>query len=161
MVWKRIICFALVCFVSLGFALDTQAYSIYPDGTISSTIVNYFDGVLNNYPFKDYIIWRDSQYVYYLAVGNIDYDNFVYSSTDCDIYSINTYQQYNYTYVLNHSHITNFSLNNSNRYIVYSSLGDMPNIQERGSIFEYQTIFLLFIFGLYFLVWSVLKYGSR
>lgn len=161
MVWKRLIAFVLFFIVSLGCALDTQAYSIYPDGTISSTMVNYFDGVLNNYPNKDYIIWRDSQYIYYCAVGPIDFNNSVYTSSDCDLYSINTYQQYNSTYVLNHSHITNFSLNNSSRYIVYSSLGDMPNIQERGSTYEYQIVFLLFIFALYFLVWSVLKFGSR
>lgn len=161
MVWKRLITLLLFLCVSLGCALDTKAYSIYPDGTISTTMVNYFDGVLNNFPNKDYVIWRDSQYVYYCAVGSLEFHNSVFSSSDCELYSINTYQSYNSTYILNHSHITNFSLNNSNRYLVFSSLGDMPNIQERGSTYEYQIIFLLFIFALYFLLWAVLKFGSR
>ena len=93
MVRKRLIIILLFVFVSLGCALDTQAYSVYPDGTISSTMVNYFDGVLNNFPNKDYVIWRDSQYIYYLAVGDIDFNNNTYSSDSCDLYYINTYQQ--------------------------------------------------------------------
>lgn len=157
--WKRLIFGAL--FFGLFFTTNVSAYSVYPDGTISSTMVNYFDGVLNNYPNKDYVIWRDSQYVYYCVVGDLIFNNSTYRSSDCDIYSINTYQQYNTTYVLNHSHITDFSLNNNNRYIVYSSLGDMPNLQERGSTYEYQEIFILSLFGLYFLVWNILKHGSR
>lgn len=161
MVWKRLVLMLLFVSVSLGFALDTQAYSVYPDGTISTTMVNYFDGVLNNYPNIDYVIWRDSQYIYYMAVGDISFNNNTYSSDSCDLYYINTYQQYNYTYVLNHGINQHFTLNNSNRYIVYSSLGDMPNIQERGSIYEYQEIFVLVLFGIYFLAWSILKYGSR
>lgn len=161
MVRKRLIIILLFVFVSLGCALDTQAYSVYPDGTISSTMVNYFDGVLNNYPNKDYVIWRDSQYIYYLAVGDIDFNNSTYSSDSCDLYYINTYQQYNYTYVLNHGSNQHFTLNNSNRYIVYSSLGDMPTIQERGSVYEYQEVFILVLFGIYFLAWSILKFGSR
>lgn len=158
MAWKRLIFGVL--FFGLFFCTSVSAYSVYPDGTISSTMVNYFDGVLNNYPNKNYVIWRDSQYIYYCAVGDIDFNNSTYSSDSCDLYYINTYQQYNYTYVLNHGSNQHFTLNNSNRYILYSSLGDMPNIQERGSTYEYQEIFILCIFGLYFLVWNILKYGS-
>lgn len=162
MVWKRLIFIFAFFIVSLGFALETKAYQVYPDGTISTSIVTYFDSVLNNYASSsDYIIWRDSQYIYHLVVGNLSFDDDVYTSDSCDIYTLNTYQQYNTTYSLGFSHLNNFSLDNSNRLLVYSSLGHMPNVQERGSFNEIQVLFVLVLFGIYFLVWNILKFGSR
>lgn len=162
MAWKkRCIIMSVLCLLLSCSCRQVQAYSIYNEGAPSTTIVNYFNGILNDYPLQDYVIWRESQYIYHLAIGNMTYDNNVYiADSQIDLYTINSYNQYNNTYTIEKSRINNFTLSNTNNYLIYSNLGYMPNLQERGSFLEYSILFIMLLYLVYKLVWFVLRFGA-
>lgn len=126
----------LVCVLALIFALGVTAqaatHSVY-DGSISSTYTTYFKDILSGVSFNDnYVAFRSGQYEYTMVVGDLSFNGstftlegqgkeYVFSSGE----GYNSYYQY---YV---SNISNFSLNVNNS-IIYSDLGDYPQLMERG-----------------------------
>ncbi len=143
-----------------GLSMTVQAYTPYSNGNISSTYITYFDDIINNYPLSDYVIWRDTQYNYCLAVGNLKLTNTTISGENVKLYTIDTNYQYNQSYTLTESSVSEFHLYNQNNYLIYSNLGYYPNCTERGSIYEYAVLFILITVCLFYLCRDIFRTGA-
>lgn len=164
MAWKRLIAILIVmtC-VATARTSNIFAYEVYNQGTISSTMVNYYNGILNQHMVEDYIIWRNSQYEYCLAIGEINKRGSTYSGSSIKVFTINSNVGYNETYRVNSTIVGSFSLPNPNNYLIYTNIKDsgMPDVIERSDYLEFTLLFTLCIFGIYKLVWDILKFGTR
>lgn len=164
MAWKRLIAIVTVmtC-VAMARTSSVFAYDVYNQGTISSTMVNYYNGILTQHMGESYIIWRNSQYEYCLALGEISKNNSIYRGDSIKVFTINTNVGYNETYRVNSSIVGSFSLANPNNYLIYTNIkgSDMPDLIERSDYIEITLLFTLCLFGIYKLVWDILKYGLR
>ena len=123
--------------MACAVALPSSAYTIY-DGTISSTHLTTFKGILSNIPLDDnYVLFRSSQYEYTLVSGDLTISGSAISSSgNCMAYTLNTQTNNNrnyYTYTT--EEISNFNLNVGDR-VVYSDIGGYPQLEERGSVYE-------------------------
>ena len=73
------------------------ANSVY-DGSISSTILNWFSGYYSNhYENQNYLILRDSQYTYRMYVGDIVPNGKTCTIRNCDMITYNSNSSYDYT----------------------------------------------------------------
>ena len=73
------------------------ADSVY-DGSISSTILNWFSGYYqNHYENQNYLILRDSQYTYRMYVGDIVPNDKTCTVRNCDMITYNSNSAYDYT----------------------------------------------------------------
>lgn len=146
--------------ISCGFTAVTQAYthSIYESGNISTTYIQYFRDIVSGIGFNDnYVAFRSGQYTYTLIVGDITYQGNDFISNDTvKCYEFTTNTGYSSSYVYDVTELENFSLNTTNE-LLYSDLGDYPQLIERGAKFEILTTFIMcvallcaFIRGLWF-----------
>jgi len=137
-----------LCCASLLFALGVGAsaatHEVYENGNISSTYVTYFRDIVSGLPFADnYVAFRSGQYEYTMVTGKLSFDNGVFALADVGTSYVfrtdsNTYNsQYRY-YV---QEIQNFSLNVDDE-IIYSDLGQYPQLVERGAKYEMLTAVL-------------------
>lgn len=160
--WERLekklnmflLCMLLTVF---GLSVTVEAYTPYDSGNLSTTYISYFDDILNKYPFDNYVIWRDTQYNYCLALGDIEYTSNSFTADEVKLFTIDTGQNYNSSYRLYRSTIQNFSLTNSNNSIVYSDLGFYPTVNERGSNYESSLLLIVFIACIFVLARDILK----
>ncbi|MEE1504802.1 MAG: hypothetical protein UGF89_11235 [Acutalibacteraceae bacterium] len=136
------VCLLLCATCGTATAVDYEAY----EGNISSSIVDYAKDLLPNFSINDnYVLFRSGQYTYELVVGDLVYENGAFTlADDGKQYTINTSNYsfnnnyYNYTVSTTNS----FSLITGDK-IVYSDLGDFPQLEERSAKFEIvQTITL-------------------
>ena len=71
--------------------------SVY-DGSISSTILNWFSGYYSNhYENENYLILRDGQYTYRMYVGDIVSNGKTCTVRNCDMITYNSNSAYDYT----------------------------------------------------------------
>lgn len=129
------------CFATTGLC---ASYSVYSNGSISSTYITYFKDIISGQSINsDYVAFRSSQYEYILAVGNIDYDGTFKGNGAIKIYTFDT-ESSNYNQNLRYtiSSDSNFSLSRGET-VVYSNLGDYPQLIERGSHYEVITAVLV------------------
>lgn len=154
----------VVCAILISAICGTVSattYEVY-EGNLSSTQLNYFRDNLANVPILDnYVVFRDGQYSYKMVVGDISYSNKQFTSSDtCKVYSIDTGSGYNSYYSYNVSTIDNLTLN-TNSYIVYSDLGDFPQLEERGGRYEVIQTIIISIIGLCMLIRGLLYTRKR
>ena len=166
MVWNKIIkClkkirYILILILSiLLLSKKVLADSVYDEGNLSNTYVTYFADVINSLnPNIDYVIYRSGQYEYSLVTGNLEFNNKTFTSDESvTIYKITTNSGYNSSYQYSISEVTNFNLSCDNA-LVYSNLGQYPNIQERGSYYEEVIIILLSVIMLFNIIWKIFRY---
>ena len=148
----------LTCF---SMCTHTYAYTVY-EGSFSSTYVTYFRDILAKCSYSDdYVAFRSGQYDYIMVVGDIEYKNGRFTSTDTlDLYKFSTNSSYNSNYYLTVSTENNFSLD-SNDYIVYSNLGYFPSLSERGEILNYATFFAIICLCVCSLIRPIFKFNLR
>lgn len=163
MVWKIIAPLSLVCCLLLVSPTLAKADSIYTDGNISSTYLDIFRDILEDTSLTDdYLVFRSSQYEYTLLVGEIDFQNNIFTSQNYRKFVISTSQS-GYSggvYHLNSSLGTSFSLN-AEDYIVYSNLGYYPRLIERSTYYEYAILTTICIVGCCMLIRSIFKFNLR
>lgn len=97
-----------------------MAYSAYQGygGSIGSSYLEFFRGYLTRLkPSDHYVLFRESQYVYTLAMGNLSYDGYFHG--DVTLYKYNSYDYGS----LSVSHDYNFSLTVGSG-MVYTDLSD-------------------------------------
>lgn len=142
---------AFVCSVVLIVALATPVqgatHEIYEEGTLSSTYTTYFRDIVSGIGFSDnYVAFRSGHYEYTLIVGDLSYENGVISSNGvCTEYTYRaTGTNYNNQYKYYVSEINSFSLNTDNN-IIYSDVGQYPQLVERGAKYEILSAVLLVI----------------
>lgn len=165
MVWKRLSITMCLCLV-IAIAIPGKAfgYSVYTEGSLSSTYITYFkDIVAGIEPNKKYVAYRSGQYSYTLAAGDLSISGTTISSTDTVtlyVYETSNTSGYSATYYYNVSSVSDFSLNVSN-YIVYSNLGNYPLLEERSTIYEYTTLYIICIIGLCLFIRTIFAFTYR
>lgn len=164
MVWKRLICLLGSLAVILAVPITASAAEVYDQGNISTTYVTYFEDILSKVsPLDDYVFFRSGQNEYTMFTGNLIYNNgTIYSQEPCRVYQIytTTSSGYNTTY--------HFTANNYQQYsvsigsaLVYSNLGDFPDLNERGDYLETALLLLVLVIVCMSLVARVLGFSMR
>lgn len=133
-------------------AFCTQAFAdthtVYDEGTISSTYVTYFKDIISGIGFNDnYVAFRSGQYSYTMVTGDLDYNNGVISLTGEGkeyIFSANITSGYNQQYKYYVNDISNFNINCGNN-IIYSDVGEFPQLMERGAKYEILSAVLIIV----------------
>lgn len=127
----------IVLFGAVAPIGQCATYSTYANGNISTTYTQYFKDILSGKSIlDDYVAFRSSQYEYVMAVGDIDYNGNFKGNGEVKIYTFDT-ESSNYNSILTYSVSTdsNFTLNQGNT-VIYSNLGEYPQLIERGANFE-------------------------
>lgn len=110
-----------------------SAYDATGDYNLGTTNVAIFEGLVAKVPFGDhYVYWRDGQYSYKFAYGDLSLQGSTFSGNgNITIVSYDTSgSSYNSYYTYSVSSDSNFRLSASNR-LVYSDLGSYPGLGER------------------------------
>lgn len=133
----------ICCFATSGQCAN---YDVYENGTISSTYITYYKDILSGQSIMDdYVGFRSGQYTYTLAVGDLEYNGSFTGNGNIKVYTFDTQSSgYNQALKYTVSQDNNFSLNSSDT-VLYSNLGDYPQLIERGANFEVFTAILLCI----------------
>lgn len=138
MVRKGLIVIVCVLAVIMALPFTASADEAYTEGNISTTYVTYFRDILSKVsPNKDYVMFRASQTEYKMCVGNLEVNNgTIYTYEPCRVYSIyTTTSGYQSVYHFVANNYAEFSVNTNNT-LVYSNLGDYPDLIERGDYLE-------------------------
>lgn len=151
MVWKRLIVVVVALAIISTVSINASAAEVYNEGNISTTYVTYFRDMLSKVsPSDDYVFYRSGQYEYSMVVGDLDYSNgrisFNYIDEPCKVYKItqSTGSSYNQTYSFTVTNYSDFSLNVGNS-LIYSNLGDFPDLIERGDYLETALVLLVLV----------------
>lgn len=145
---RKVISIIVICLALTG-AICAQAqaetHSVYSEGTLSNTYVTYFKDIVSGIGFDDnYVGFRSGQYTYTLIVGDIDYSNNIFTATNCKEYVFETSSGYSSQYKYYVNDLTEFSLSATDT-IIYSDMGNYPQLVERGAKYEILTMFIICI----------------
>ena len=138
--------------------VQAATHNVYENGNLGTTYITYFKDILSGAKFNDnYIAFRSGQYEYTMIVGELEVNDGLISlvapGKEYRFYTESTGYNSQYYYEVND--ISNFSLNFDNS-ILYSDLGDYPQLIERGAKYEMFTALLLcvallsIVFGRFF-----------
>ena len=158
----KIILLMMALALILAVPISVSAYSVYDDGTVSSTYTTYYRDIVSGIsPFENYVYWRSGQYEYSLVVGDLDYNNGKFSSDQtCMLYKFTTSSGYNSTFAYSTTNINDFSLSVGNS-LVYSDLGNYPCLTDRGDIYALASLLLMLIALCMYLVRSIFRFCVR
>lgn len=123
---------------SIGLLSDYQPDS---DSNLGTTNTGIFAGLAYKVPFgQHYVYWRDSQYAYHFAYGDISLENGVFIGNDS--VTICSYESlasgYNTHYTWDSWSDSDFSLSVGDS-LVYSDLGNYPDLINRREL-QHETI---------------------
>lgn len=140
-----------------GDGLSVVPLSLTPegyDGSISDTYLNYFRGIIAKNPGDEYLAMRSGQYEYLLVYGDLELNGKTFSGSGdyCRISLGSGYQ--GTTEVTYGSDILSFT---ESGQMIYSSLGNYPELREGGSYEALGLYLLIGLFGLYFVFRDILK----
>lgn len=137
--------FCVALFFAFGITAHAQTYTPY-EGTMSSSYVSYFKDILSGVGFdKNYVALRSGQYEYVMVVGDLEYDgNSFTSNGTATVYTITNSGNYNSSYSYNVSEISSLSITPDDK-IIYSDLGQFPQLMERGAKYEMLSAVLMLI----------------
>lgn len=143
---------AFVCSLVLICGLTTSAqastHTVYDNGTISSTYITYFKDILSGINFTDnYVAFRSAQNEYTLIVGDLIFENGNFTIeeegklTSYRFYADSSNYSSNYRYEVKDIYIFDLSVGDN---IIYSDLGQYPQLIERGAKYEQiQTLLII------------------
>lgn len=118
--------------------ISAATYNVYTEGNMNTTYVQYFKDILAGAKITDdYVAFRSGQYEYTMAVGKLGIvdGGIIASSGECKVYRIGQEGTYNARYTYSTETTTGFSVD-PNDSIVYSNLGDYPQLIERSAHIE-------------------------
>lgn len=125
-----------------------SVYDAASDYNLGATNQTIFQGLVSKVPYgQSYVYWRDGQYSYKFAYGELSLDGVVFTGTgDVTIVSYDTTgSSYNNYYTWSVVTDSVFSLDAGER-LVYSDLGNYPGMGER-RMQEYVAITAYVAFG--------------
>lgn len=125
-----------------------SSYDAAGDYNLGTTNVAIFEGLVAKVPFGDnYVYWRDGQYSYKFAYGDLSLEGTTFSGNgNITVISYDTNgSSYNSYYTYDVSSDSNFRLSASNK-LVYSDLGCYPGLGEK-EVIEYGAITAFTAFG--------------
>lgn len=134
------------------YALSQSAYQ----GTISTTFLTFFKDIVATIPIThDYVFYRSSDDTYAMVSGDLTLsgDTFILEGDgvgyEITQVSGSGYGSSYYSYTV--SDISNFSMD-TNGYLVYSNLGDYPQLESRGVQYEFALLVAVCVVGVCALV---------
>lgn len=138
-----IVCLLLIC--AIGTTAKAATYDVY-DGNPSNTYIQYFKDIISGIGFDDhYVAFRANQYDYVMLVGDLEYSNGVFTTNDTvTIYTIGNNGNYNSNYTYKVEYDKNITVRPNDK-LLYSDLGEYPELIERGAKYEILTTLLLVI----------------
>lgn len=144
---RKIISISFICILlcsAFCTIANAETHTVYDEGNINTTYLTYFKDIISGIGFNDnYVAFRSGQYTYTMVVGELQYNNGVISLVnEGKEYVFSQSGNYNSTHRYYVNEINNFSLNTGN-YIIYSDIGDYPELVERGAKYEIFTAVLL------------------
>lgn len=134
----------LLLLCATGTVAQAASYDVY-DGNPNNTYIQYFRDILSGISItENYVVFRSGQYEYKMVVGDIVQNNGLFTSeTECDVYTFSqTDSGYSGYYTYNVSTIDSLVVDSENK-IVYSDLGNYPQLEERGARYEVLTTILI------------------
>lgn len=154
------IAFCVVILFAIGNGPHANAYSIYDEGNLSTTYVTYFRDVVSNIGFDDnYVAFRSGQNEYIMIVGKLEFNGTQISLAGDSATVYKFYQEssgYNSQYKYDVTTIQDFHLNVNNS-IIYSDLGQFPELVARGDKYEMLNTVLLVVLLLSFVIYSLFR----
>lgn len=147
---RKIIYIFFACALLCGAICTTASaknYSVYSEGQVSDMHVSYFKDLASGIGFNDnYVAFRSDELSYTMIVGDLEYSDgvisligngkeYVFTSYGSDINP-------QYRYAVND--ITDSSVLCGD-CILYSDVGDFPQLVERGAKYEILSLYLLVI----------------
>lgn len=125
----------------------------YGVGTSNTAI---FAGVARKLPFGvNYVYWRASRYEYVFAYGSdLKLNGTTFTADNVNVITYNTNVEPQSTFTL--STETNFSLS-ANNYLVWSSLGHYPSLDDGGGIYAKTSLAVLVGFGVFYFVSRIMR----
>ena len=165
MVWKRsLIVIVLSLAVMVAMPLTASAAEPYTEGNISTTYITiYRDIAAKLSPFDDYVMFRSDQYEYQMWVGDLDEsDGVISSASDLLVYTISTNSSSGYSSAYIYTVTTGSALSLTvGDNLVYSNLGNYPDLIERSGYYETATLLLLLVALCLFILRSVFGWCYR
>lgn len=133
----------LVC--AIGTTAHAASYIPY-DGNPSNTYIQYFKDIVAGISLKDnYVAFRSAQNEYILCVGELSYADGIITLNGNGIqYTIGTEGNYNSVYEYEVADVSHFSLTTNNR-IIYSDVGNFPQLIDRGAQYETYAVILIVV----------------
>lgn len=127
--------------------------SQYPVGTSN---INIFAGLVSKVPFgQHYVYWRDGQYSYKFAYGDLELSGTVFKGDVTIVTYASTGGSSSY-YTWSSSADSSFTLNAGGR-LVYSDLGNYPGLSDREVIRYVETLTLIVAGGCVFVLLDRLR----
>lgn len=125
----------LICCVATS--VHGANYETYSNGNLSSTYVTYFKDIISGQSImNDYVAFRSGQYTYTMAVGNLNYGGDFSGNGKVKVYTFDT-ESSNYNQNLTYTVTTDSSFYlEPSVSVIYSNLGDYPQLIERGANIE-------------------------
>ena len=145
MVWRKIICIAVVCLLLVGGATATANAATIYGGTISTSLIEIAEKIPLNFS-DEYVFFRSGQYEYILVASpDLECTASKFSfNTSGQIYVITTNSGSNYSsYYSYESYSTDYFSLDATDMLVYSSLGNYPTLTERSANYEALTFFVV------------------
>ena len=140
-------------FFTLSIFADTP-----DDGTLNSTALNYFTGVVNKLPANsDYVIYRSDDYTSVMVYGfDFKLNNSIVTAEDCTMLIYNqrgSGSGTQYTPTLTEAVVTGFQLTTKNTSIIYSNLGSWASVgdtsKDNTNYILWVLVILVFLFVVY------------
>ena len=147
MVWKvRLTAIIIAAMMLLGATCAHASAATYEayEGNPSNTYLEYFRDIIPGIRLGDhYVAFRSGQYQYTMLVGDISYSGGQFSSTgDITVYTLETTNSYNGYYSYSVGQVDSISFSPGDK-IIYSDLGQYPQLEERGAKYEILTTILI------------------
>lgn len=140
-------CFALALMLAVIVAQPLTASAVSPyEGNISTTYITIFRDIATKIPLNaDYVFFRSGQYDYTMVVGDFDdTGNAITSGSEVTIYTISTNSGYNSIYDYSVSIQTGYTITPGSA-LIYSNLGNYPDLIERNDNYALATLLLLLV----------------
>lgn len=148
MVRKIIACTCLLALIlATGLTAQASTHQVYEEGNISTTYITYFADILSGAKFNDnYVAFRSGQNEYVMIVGDLVYSNGEFALAGEKATEYKFYQSGNYSsqFYYTVTELTSVDISFNNR-IIYSDLGQYPQLVSRGEKYEMLTTLLLII----------------
>lgn len=142
--WSVVACVVLALLLTIGAAGQAHADTVYDEGTISTTYLEYAKGVVaGKMPGDSYVFFRGGQYNYTLIVSdNLKHEGGRFVADTVTRYTWTVNSGYNTVPTYEVSTDISFSLS-AGSTMVYSNLGDYPSLEDGGVIYGQITALLL------------------
>lgn len=147
--WSVVASVILALLLTIGAAGQAHADTVYDEGTISTTYLEYARGVVSGkMPGDSYVFFRGGQYNYTLIVSdNLKHEDGQFVADTFTRYTWTVNSGYNTVPTYEVIDDSSFSLSVGST-MVYSNLGDYPSLEDGGVIYGQITAFLVAVFVL-------------